>query len=45
VTAELNDGVPPEARLNRKRVARLMAENKIAGIRLRRRVRTTVPEH
>ena len=44
VTAELNDGTPPEERVNRKRVARVMAEHGIAGIRLRRRVRTTVPE-
>lgn len=44
ITAELNDGVPPEKRVNRKRVARVMAERGIAGIRLRRRVRTTVPE-
>ena len=41
VTAELNDGAPPEARVNHKRVARVMAEHGIAGIRLRRRVRTT----
>ena len=44
VTAELNDGVPPEERVNHKRVARVMATHGIAGIRLRRRVRTTVPE-
>ena len=44
VTAELNDGVPPGKRLNHKRVARVMAEHNIAGIRLRRRVRTTIPE-
>jgi transposase InsO family protein len=44
VTAELNDGAPPEDRVNRKRVARVMAVNNIAGIRLRRRVRTTVPQ-
>jgi transposase InsO family protein len=44
VTAELNDGAPAEERVNRKRVARVMAENNIAGIRLRRRVRTTIPE-
>ena len=44
VTAELNDGAPAEARVNHKRVARVMAEAKIAGIRLRRRVRTTIPE-
>ena len=44
VTAELNDGADPADRVNHKRVARVMAQNKIAGIRLRRRVRTTVPE-
>ncbi|CCG01337.1 transposase [Blastococcus saxobsidens DD2] len=44
VTAELNDGAPAEARVNHKRVARVMASNGIAGIRLRRRVRTTIPE-
>ena len=44
ITAELNDGAPPEKRVNRKRVARVMAEHDIAGIRLRRRVRTTVAE-
>jgi hypothetical protein len=44
ITAELNDGVPTGERVNRKRVARVMAEHGIAGIRLRRRVRTTVPE-
>jgi transposase InsO family protein len=44
VTAELNDGAPPEQRVNHKRVARVMAANDIAGIRLRRRVRTTIPE-
>jgi transposase InsO family protein len=44
VTAELNDGVRAEQRVNRKRVARVMAANGIAGIRLRRRVRTTIPE-
>jgi transposase InsO family protein len=44
VTAELNDGAPPQERVNHKRVARVMAEHGIAGIRLRRRVRTTVPE-
>ena len=43
ITAELNDGAPPEDRVNHKRVARVMAEHGIAGIRLRRRVRTTVP--
>jgi transposase InsO family protein len=44
VTAELNDGAPAQERVNHKRVARVMAENKITGIRLRRRVRTTIPE-
>jgi transposase InsO family protein len=44
VTAELNDGAPAEQRVNHKRVARVMAANAITGIRLRRRVRTTVPE-
>ena len=32
------------ARINHKRVARVMREHGIAGLRLRRRVRTTVPE-
>ncbi len=48
VTAELNDAAPEGRvnydRVNHKRVARVMAERGIAGIRLRRRVRTTVPE-
>jgi transposase InsO family protein len=44
VTAELNDGAAPAERVNHKRVARVMAENNLAGIRLRRRVRTTVPD-
>ena len=44
ITAELNDGAPPGARVNHKRVARVMRQERIAGLRLRRRVRTTVPE-
>jgi transposase InsO family protein len=44
VTADLNDGAEPNERVNHKRVARVMAEHGIAGIRLRRRVRSTVPE-
>ncbi len=44
VTAELNDGVPVDERVNRKRVARVMRDNHLAGIRLRRRVKTTVSE-
>ena len=44
ITAELNDGADPEQRVNHKRVARVMAAHGIAGIRLRRRVHTTIPE-
>ena len=44
VTAELNDGAAPEHRVNHKRVARVMREHHLPGLRLRRRVRTTVPE-
>jgi transposase InsO family protein len=44
ITAELNDGVPPERRVNHKRVARVMREHSIRGYRRRRRVRTTIPE-
>lgn len=44
ITAELNDGVPDDQQVNHKRVARVMRANQIAGIRLRRRVRTTIPE-
>lgn len=46
VTAELNDGtiVGDAGRVNRKRIARLMRERGIVGLRLRRRVRTTIPE-
>ena len=44
ITAELNDGVPPGARVNHKRVARVMRQEQIAGLRLRRKVRTTVAE-
>lgn len=43
VTAELNDGVLPEERVNHKRVARVMLVHGLAGIRLRRRVKTTIP--
>ena len=44
ITVELNDGADPAARVNHKRVARVMRAEGIAGLRLRRRVRTTVPE-
>lgn len=42
ITAELNDGARADERVNHKRVARVMREHAIAGIRLRRRVRTTI---
>ena len=44
VTAELNDGAEPEERVNHKRVARVMRQHHLPGLRLRRRVRTTIPE-
>ncbi len=44
ITVELNDGAPAGRRVNRKRVARVMREHGLAGIRLRRRVRTTIPD-
>lgn len=44
ITCELNEGAPPDARVNHKRVARVMREQGIAGIRLRRRIRTTIPD-
>jgi transposase InsO family protein len=44
ITAELNDGVDADQRVNHKKVARVMRENGIAGYVRRRRVRTTVPE-
>ncbi|MFC9769720.1 IS3 family transposase [Rhodococcus jostii] len=44
ITAELNDGVAADEKVNHKRVARVMRENDIAGYRRRRRVTTTVPE-
>lgn len=44
ITAELNDGAPASERVNHKRVARVMREHAIAGIRLRRKVRTTIPD-
>lgn len=40
VTAELNDGATTEARVNHKRVARVMRAHGLAGIRLRKRVTT-----
>lgn len=43
VTAELNDGAAPTERVNHKRVARVMREHHLAGLRLRRKVRTTIP--
>lgn len=48
ITAELNDpttlATSGQRRVNHKRVARVMRERGIAGLRLRRKVRTTVPE-
>src|SRR4051812_18769514 len=44
LTAELNDGAPDGERVNHKRVARVMADHGIAGIRLRRRGPNTGPE-
>jgi transposase InsO family protein len=44
ITAELNDGAEPDARVNHKRVARVMRAHGIAGYRRCRRVRTTVPQ-
>ncbi len=44
ITADLNDDVTPSARVNHKRVARVMREHQLAGIRLRRRVKTTIPD-
>ena len=44
ITADLNDGAPAAQRINRKRVARVMREHELAGIRLRRRVKTTIPD-
>lgn len=43
VTAELNDGAEAQERVNHKRVARVMREHHLPGLRLRRRVRTTIP--
>ncbi len=44
ITAELNDGVDDDDRVNHKRVARVMRAAKIAGYRRRRRVKTTTPD-
>ncbi|WGD36864.1 IS3 family transposase [Lysinibacter sp. HNR] len=44
VTAHLNDGVPACRRVNHKRVARVMRERGLAGLRLRRRVKATIPD-
>jgi transposase InsO family protein len=44
ITADLNESVPAAERVNHKRVARVMREHQLAGIRLRRRVKTTIPD-
>jgi transposase InsO family protein len=43
-TAELNDGVPAAARVNHKRVARVMRAHGLRGYQKKRAVRTTIPE-
>ena len=44
VTADLNEGAGAGERVNHKRVARVMREHQLTGIRLRRRVKTTIPD-
>ena len=44
ITADLDEAKPVEERVNHKRVARVMKEHSIAGVRLRRRVKTTISE-
>lgn len=44
ITADLNENAAEGERVNHKRVARVMRENGLAGIRLRKRVKTTVPD-
>lgn len=44
ITADLNEDVPTGRRVNHKRVARVMRQHGLAGIRLRKRVKTTVPD-
>lgn len=44
ITADLNENAAESERVNHKRVARVMREHKLTGIRLRKRVRTTVPD-
>lgn len=44
ITADLNDGAHEDAHINHKKVARVMREHDLAGIRLRRRVRTTTAD-
>lgn len=44
ITAELNGGVTAAERVNHKKVARVMHEHDLAGIRLRRRVKITIPD-
>lgn len=44
ITADLNEGSAWGERVNHKRVARVMREHGLAGIRLRKRVKTTIPD-
>ena len=44
ITVDLNQAKPVRERVNHKRVARVMREHGIAGVKLRRRVNTTISE-
>lgn len=44
ITGDHNDGVPTVQRIHHKGVARVMLEHQLARIRLRRRVKTTIPD-
>ncbi len=44
ITAEINHGQPGGQRINHKRIGRVMCENNIEGLRLRRKHRTTIAE-
>lgn len=42
ITAELNDGVSPDQRVNHKRVARVMREHDIVGFTIRSSLRSPI---
>nr|WP_269330581.1 IS3 family transposase [Kineosporia babensis] len=44
MTTELNQGLPEQEWVNHKRVARIMRQERIAGLRLRRKTRTTISD-